>query len=378
MVFLALYLICFTKFVKNQNKVMKKIYLLSSLLLFISNLSIAQTAEFKKAIDNGNQKFKIKSYSLAIMDYEAAIKIVAPEVDKLIAAKTPIPADKKYMIEPYEKRAVCSYYTKNITVMRADLEKIFILDSSNVNAKGLKAFDKFQTGKKTEGCIGMKNEAIKGSEVAAQAHKDCFCNNEAIVLAKEAITSNNMKKYDDALIKLEQALKILPDSGYIHGEKGKSLMGKGDYNGALKSLNNAVSLSKKDYKSYYSRALAYQKLNQPDSAMNDLNECLKLKPTFYEAYLLRADIAEQKEMWNSVIFDLKNCIKLKPTDGKLDYRIAVILDTKDEDLIDACTYYKSAFEKGYEEASEMATNCGNLKYMKTHEKNSKKEKMPTK
>ncbi len=357
---------------------MKKNYLFSSLFIIISNLIFGQTAEFKKAIDSGNQKYKIKSYSLAIMDFEAAIKIVSPEVDKLIASKSSIPEGKKYLIEPYEKRAICSYYTKNITVMRADLEKIFILDSSNVNAKGLKAFDKFQAGKKTEGCIGMKTEAIKGSEVAGQAHKDCFCNNEAIVLAKEAITSNNMKKYDEALVKLDQALKILPDSGYIHGEKGKSLMGKGDYNGALKSLNNAVSLSKKDYKSYYSRALAYQKLNQPDSAMNDLNECLKLKPSLYEAYLLRADLAEQKEMWSSAIFDLKNCIKLKPTDGKLDYRVAVILDKQDEDLIDACTYYKSANAKGYEEAAEMATNCDNIKYMKSHEKNAQKEKKPTK
>jgi len=352
---------------------MKKIYLLSSFVLLISSASIAQTPDFKKAVENGNLKLKTKSYSLAIMDYDAAIKIVSPEVDKLIASKTPIPADKKYMIEPYEKRAICSYYTKNITVMRADLEKIFILDSSNVNAKGLKAFDKFQQGKKSEGCIGMKTEALKGSEVAGQAHKDCFCNNEAIVLAKEAMTSNNMKKYDEALTKLDQALKILPDSGYIHGEKGKSLVGKGDYEGALKSLNTAVNLSKKDYKSYYSRALVYQKLNQLDSAMNDLNECIKLKSTFYEAYLLRADIAEQKEMWNSVIFDLKNCIKMKPTDGKLDYRVAVILDKQDEDLIDACTYYKSANAKGFEDAAEMATNCDNIKYMKSHEKNAKKE-----
>lgn len=69
---------------------MKKIYLLSSLLLVISNLSFAQTAEFKKAIDSGNQKYKIKSYSLAIMDYEAAIKIVSAEVDKLIATENSI------------------------------------------------------------------------------------------------------------------------------------------------------------------------------------------------------------------------------------------------------------------------------------------------
>ncbi len=59
-------------------------------------------------------------------------------------------------------------------------------------------------------------------------------------------------------------------------------------------------------------------------------------------------------------------------------RVAVIDVGKDEDLIDACTYYKSANAKGYEEAAEMATNCDNIKYMKSHEKNAQKEKKPTK
>lgn len=357
---------------------MKKIYLLSSFVLIISSLSLAQTPDFKKALESGNQKYKIKSYNLAIMDYDAAIKIISPEVDKLIASKTPITADKKYMIEPFEKRANCSFYLKNNGLMTSDLEKVLLLDSTNSNAKALKAYNLNKAGKKAEGCVKMKKEEKNGSEVAGPAFKECFCNNDGITLAKDAITDNNMKKYDEAIKKLDFALSILPDSGYIHGEKGKSLMGKGNYEEALKSLNTAVSLSKKDYKSYYNRALAFQKLNQIDSAMNDLNECVKLKPTFYEAYLLRADLAEQKEMWSSAIFDLKNCIKMKPSDGKLDYRVAVILDKKDEDLIDACTYYKSANAKGYEEAAEMATNCDNIKYMKSHEKNSKKEKMPTK
>lgn len=353
---------------------MKKIYLFSSFVLLISSFSNAQTAEFKKAMENGNQKYKVKSYNLAMMDYDAAIKIISSETEKLITSKTALSPEKKYLLEPFEKRANCAFYLKNTVLMTSDIEKVLILDSSNTNAKALKAYNLNKSGKKTEGCVKMKIEEKKGSEVAGIAFKECFCNNDGITLAKEAVTDNNMKKYDDAIKKLDQALLILPDSGYIHGEKGKSLVGKGDYEGALKSLNTAVSLSKRDYKTYYSRALVYQKLNQLDSAMNDLNECTKLKATFYEAYLLRADLAEQKEMWSSAICDLKNCIKMKPTDGKLDFRVAEILYKHDDDLIDACTYYKSSNAKGYEEAAEMATNCDNIKYMKSHEKNAQKEK----
>jgi len=106
--------------------------------------------------------------------------------------------------------------------------------------------------------------------------------------------------------------------------------------------------------------------------MTDMNTCLKLNSTLYEGYLMRADIAEQSEQWADVIFNLKNCIKKKPDDGKLYYRVAVIMHEKQDDLHEACDYYRSASTKGVEEAKEMATNCDNLKYMKTHGKNTKK------
>ncbi|HEY1039950.1 MAG TPA: hypothetical protein VGF30_11125, partial [Bacteroidia bacterium] len=78
---------------------MKKLYFLSALLGISAGLS-AQSPEFTKALESGNQKYKVKSYKLAITDYDAAIKVIAPDVDKMLAAKTQIPADKKFMLEP--------------------------------------------------------------------------------------------------------------------------------------------------------------------------------------------------------------------------------------------------------------------------------------
>jgi len=276
------------------------------------------------------------------------------------------------MIEPYEKRANCAFYTKNMVAMRSDVEKVLALDSTNINAKALRAFDRYKTGNKVDGCVGMKTMVLQENEIAIQAFKDCYCGNEGIVLAKAAISDNNIEKYDDALVKANQALLILPDSGYIHGEKGKALLGKENYQEALAALNTAIKLSTREYQSYYSRAQVYMKLNQLDSAMNDMNQCLRLKPTFYEGYLFRADVAEEKELWNAVIYDLKNCIKMKPADCSLDYRIAVIMHSKQDNLFEACQYYKSSHAKGCEDINEMAINCDNIKYMKTHLKSSKK------
>ncbi|MCD6065580.1 MAG: stress-induced-phosphoprotein 1-like [Bacteroidetes bacterium] len=350
---------------------MKKIYFLSPALLIAGILS-AQTPEFKKAMDNGNAKYKIKSYNLAIMDYDAAIKIVSPEVDKLIASKSVLAPEQKYLIEPYELRANCYYYAGNPAKMKLDAEKVLMLDSSNANAKALIAYNQYKEGKKIDGCITMQAQAKKGSEIAAIAYKNCYCVNEGAAIVKEASGLNAVKKYDEALPKIDKALLILPDSGYVHAERGIALLGKGNSEEALKSLNIAIAQSQKSYKAYYNRAQIFMKLGKADSAQLDMNMCMKLNPTFYDGYYFRAQICEDLEQWASAIFDLKQCVKLHSADGKLDFRIAELYHLKQGDLYEACPYYKSSFQKGYEVAQEMSTNCDNPRYMKTHLKNAQK------
>jgi tetratricopeptide (TPR) repeat protein len=349
---------------------MKKIYFLFPAL--ITGILSAQTPDFKKAMDNGNAKYKIKSYNLAIMDYDAAIKIIGPEVDKLVAAKTPLAPEQKYMVQPYELRATCYYHAGNPAKMKMDADRVLLLDSSNANAKALLAYDLYKAGKKADGCAGIVAQIKKESDIAPVIYKNCYCAAEGATLSKEASGLNIAKKYDEALAKAEQALLIVPDSGYAHAEKGAALLGKGNSEEALKSLSIAIAQSQKSYKAYYNRAQIYMKLGKADSAQMDMNMCMKLNPGFYDGYYFRSQICEELQQWSSAIFDLKQCMKLHSADGKLDFHVAELYHQKQDDLYEACPYYKSSADKGYEPAKEMAANCGNPRYMKTHLKNAQK------
>lgn len=349
---------------------MRRFYFLYSAMV-LTGAVMAQSKEYTTAMNNGNAKYKIKSYNLAILDYDAAIKAI-PESEKMIISKTQLPPEQKYIIEPYERRANCYYYAGNMDKMKQDVDRVLAMDSSNVDAKALMAAALYKSGKKAEGCVGMITQAKKGSEVASRAYKDCFCVNEGTKVGKEAITANGLKKYDEALDKSNKAIALMPDSGYVHAEKGIALFGLGKNDEALKSLSTAIHLSKKNYKAYYNRAQLYLKINNLDSAQEDMNMCMKLNPTFYDGYYLRAKICEDQQQWSSAIFDLKQCIRLHPTDGKLDLRIAEIYHNKLDDLYEACPFYRSASEKGNEAAAEMAGNCNNKKYMKANLKNAKK------
>ncbi|MFL5751849.1 MAG: tetratricopeptide repeat protein [Bacteroidia bacterium] len=347
---------------------------MKKLLLLLSSISLTSFAQgdFKKHMDSGNQKYKIKSYNLAIPDYDNAIKLVSVDIDKMIAAKTQISEDKKYMLEPYVKRASCFYFAGNASLMKGDLEKVAALDSTNPDAKALRAYDKFKSGDKVKGCMGMQTQARKGSAIAKQVFDECFCWSEGVNMAKEATSKNNLRKYDEALPLAETALEILPDSGYIYAEKGKALIGLKKNEEAVKALRIGASLNKSNYKIYYQLGIAYNNLEKTDSAYIFLNTAATLSRNMYEIIFMRAEIAERLEQWNAAVFDLQNCIKQKPDNGDLYYRIALIKHNHQDDLLGACEYYNGASARGNEEAKEMATNCNNQKYMKSHLKKADK------
>ena len=339
------------------------------LLLFALTASIAQaqTNDFKKNLDNGNAKIKVKAYDLAISDFGAAIKINQAEIDKLLATKKTLPAEKLYMIEPYLKRAICYFLTGSSSNAKSDLEIVATFDTSNTESKAIKAND-LAKSQKQKGCAQLRTEVSRGSLIAKQAFEDCFCWSEGVNLHKEATTANNLKKYDDAIQKLSIAKQILPDSGFVYAEMAKSLMGKGDHQSALNELNLAAGMKGNNYKTFLMRGEALFKLDSLNMAMSDLNKCMDMKPNFYEGHLLRADICEKAEKWNAAIFDLEKCIKLKPDNGMLYYRIALIRHNHLEDLFGACEYYKMALAREVEEAREMCTNCDSPKYMKKNQK----------
>ena len=346
---------------------MKKYFTLLSTLFFIS-AAFSQSNDFVKLMESGNQRMKARSLDLAISDFSQLIKQNQVEVDKLISSKKALPADKSYLLEPYLKRALCLFYQGNTGNAKKDLELVSIFDSENPEVKAIKLIEVAKSAEKQKGCALLRAEVSRGSAIAKQSFEDCFCWSEGVNLHKEGVTANNLKRFDEAIEKLNLAKQILPDSGFVYAEMAKALMGKGDSEGALKELNKAAGMKGNNYKTFFLRGEALLKLDSLDMAMNDLNQCMDLKPNFYEGHLLRAEICEKAEKWNAAIFDLEKCIKLKPENGQLYYKIALIRHNHLSDLLGACDYYKMALAREVEEAREMCTNCDSPKYMKKNQK----------
>jgi tetratricopeptide (TPR) repeat protein len=341
---------------------MKKTLFVIALFVFIK--TNAQTADFKKNYEDGNLKFKGKSYSLAILSYDKAIALVQTEADDALKSKTALSDDKKYISDVYARRATCYYSTGNYGAMKADAEKVLLLEPQNADGLALIAYTKYKAGDKKEGCAVAREQINKGSEAAKKVFEDCFCWSEGITLYKEGTTLANLKRYDSAMVKLNKAIAILPDSGSIYAERAKAYLGKDEPEKALADLYTAIAKKTRNYKVYYLRAQVYIKADKLDSAFDDLNQCLELKKDYYDGYMLRAELDEKQEKWNNAIFDYNLLIKMRPDFGMNYYKIALIKHNGLNDLLGACEMYTAAANRGVEEAKEMAANCANPKYMK--------------
>jgi len=349
---------------------MKKILFVIALFLLVK--INAQTPDFKKNYEDGNLKLKAKNYSQAILCYDKAIAIVQPDADNALKAKTYLTDDKKYISDVYAKRATCYYNTSNYSAMKTDADKVIALDSSNVDAPALLAHQKYKGGDKKVACAIMRKQISKGSEPAKKVFEDCFCWTEGMSLYKDGLTSANLKRYDTALVKLNKALTILPDSGAIYAERAKVYLETNQTDKAVKDINTAIAKKTSNYKVYFMRAQAYIKAEKLDSAFDDLNICLNLKKDYYDGYLLRAEVDEKQQKWNNAIFDYTQLIKMRPDFGMNYYKIALVKHDKIDDLLGSCEMYTSAANRGVEEAKAMAANCADSRYMKKNLKKAPK------
>jgi len=341
---------------------MKKTLLVIALFLIIK--TNAQTADFTKNYEDGNTKYKAKSYSLAIISYNKAIDIVQADADNAVKSKTALSNDKKYIADVYARRASCYYNTGNYGSMKADAEKTLLLDPNNADALGLMAYTKHKAGDKKGGCSIAREQINKGSEISKKVFEDCFCWSEGIALYKEGMTLANLRRYDSALVKLNKALVILPDSGSIYAERAKAYLGKNETEKAAADIKTAIDKKTTNYKVYYLRAQINLKMDSLEDAFEDLNKCLDLKKDYEDGYKLRAEVDEKQEKWNNAIFDYKQLISMRPDFGMNYYKIALIKHNNLNDLLGSCEMYTAAANRGVEEAKEMAANCANPKYMK--------------
>ncbi len=343
---------------------MKRILLASTLLAALT--LNAQSPEFKKAFEDATNKYKAKSYSLALSSYDKAIKAVEDDASSFLALKKAPTTESRTWAEAYSRRGMCHFFGGSTFAMKEDADMALKLDTGNADAKALIAYNQFKGGgaDKKKACKAIRKAIIAGSQGGEKIFEECFCWSEGVNLGKEAETNANLQKWDAAIKFANEAIEIIPDSGNNYAWRAKGYLGKGETEKALADMNTAIAKKATNHKVYFTRAQVFLKAGKPDSAFLDLNQCIDLKKDNYDAILLRAEVNEELQQWNAAVYDYGLLIKIRPDFGRNYYKMALVKHLKQDDLLSACDYYKAAANRGVEEAKEMSDNCANPKYMK--------------
>jgi tetratricopeptide (TPR) repeat protein len=100
--------------------------------------------------------------------------------------------------------------------------------------------------------------------------------------------------------------------------RGKEKIRQGDYPGALKELDKAISLNPNDDVSYNQRGIINMELGNHQQALSDFAKVIALKPNSFFAYHNRANLKIQMKDYIGAIADMDIAIKMNPQ-GSTEY-----------------------------------------------------------
>lgn len=218
-----------------------------------------------KYVENIANLFSLKKYKEVINEVNLEIQN--------------IPTDFKYGFEfLYGMRGSSNYYLGNYYDAINDF-KVSIQNSekTNPNIYYLSALSKSET----KDLLGAISDYDKLIEIGVNGKGNLY--DLATVYNNKAYALTNMKKYSEAKILVEEALKMNKSYWYIWDTKGEIEYNLGNFNQCIEDMNKAISL-KQDSNSLFFRGLSYIKLGKTDLGCKDLKKSGELgkKDAYYE------------------------------------------------------------------------------------------------
>lgn len=107
-----------------------------------------------------------------------------------------------------------------------------------------------------------------------------------------ALAKTDLQKYQVAMADYNQTLSLIPVSetlliAEVYNDKGTTRLMLNDNLGAIADFDQAINLNQQDYRTYFNRACANQRLANYTAAIQDLTVALQLNPNYAEAYANR-------------------------------------------------------------------------------------------
>ena len=147
-------------------------------------------------------------------------------------------------------------------------------------------FENAQLGTSTSG-IDSCDKALKQEQLTP--------GDRAATLVNRGIILNRARKLDAALADFSAALKLRPELGEAHLNRGNTYFFRREFESALGDYTQAIEQETSDlHVAYFNRALVHEVMKDYDAARADLAQALSLSPNFLQA-TQRLDIISKLE-----------------------------------------------------------------------------------
>ncbi|HXR05382.1 MAG TPA: sulfotransferase [Verrucomicrobiae bacterium] len=144
-----------------------------------------------------------------------------------------------------------------------------------------------------------------------------------------------MKRYDDALVSYDRAIKLKPDYANAHYNRGSALKQMKRYEDALASYDRAIALKPDHVEAHNNRGVNLQGMRRYDDALASYDKVIAVKPDHAEAYCNRGtalmnkgDMPEAEKMY-------LRALELKPDFPDALYNLAQIRKYQNADNAEA-------------------------------------------
>ena len=101
---------------------------------------------------------------------------------------------------------------------------------------------------------------------------------EIIIFQKSALEKINQEKYNDALIILEEIIKIDPDNFFAHNNKAIIFLEQEKYHESLEIFEKALIINPNNTESWNNKGIVHTKLIQYENALDSFYKSIKIDP----------------------------------------------------------------------------------------------------
>jgi TonB family protein len=137
----------------------------------------------------------------------------------------------------------------------------------------------------------------------------------AVDLTARGAAFNRKGDYDSAIRMLDQAIRFQPTYAEAYIDRGAAYQNKEQGDKALADFNRAIQLDPRSARAYCDRAILEDELlRQPDKALADYNEAVRLAPKFQRGYFDRGTHFVGQHDYARAIADFSRAIQMMPTD----------------------------------------------------------------